>query len=506
VRSDPRNGRVYYVDHNTRRTQWEPPVRLALMAAPPPPPPPPPTKLPDLPDGWEERQDHGSGRKYYVDHNTRTTHWTRPMHGTQGRHFFRAATDLGEMRSSEAKKVGFSAKVDRFRHVIATMNTPPQLASGQPNPRAKHTMQVLRDRILESSVQQFLALKNDQLRGRLMFQFIGEEGKDWGGLAKEWFMLIIEALLKPELGLFCFSSNDNISYQINAEPTADQVAFRFALFGEDPLASYKFIGSLLGKALRDGQLINAHFTRPFYKMLLNRSYSFSDLEVVDQELYSSLVYILDNPVEGIIFECFSTTDKDGQEHELKKGGKDIEVNDDNKEEYVELYSNWVMHGRVHAERQALVTAFFQIVPLQAIQNFDYNEMELLMCGTPEIDVNDWEANSEYTNFTAQDKVIKWFWQLVRSYSHEKRALLLQFVTGTTCLPAGGFKDLTGAGQHNSGPIIRKFKIRQLDASFVLPRSHTCFNVLDMPSYKTKAELEKNMEIALTMGAVGFGTE
>jgi len=87
-----------------------------------------------------------------------------------------------------------------------------------------------------------------------------------------------------------------------------------------------------------------------------------------------------------------------------------------------------------------------------------------------------------------------------------KILTLTLITGTTCLPAGGFKDLSGAGQHNSGAITRKFKIRQLDASFVLPRSHTCFNVLDIPAYKSKAELDKNLDIALYMGAVGFGVE
>lgn len=505
VRTDPRNGRVYYVDHHSRRTQWESPVPLQFSsAAPPPPPPPPPAKLPDLPDNWEERTDPGAGRKYYVDHNTRTTHWVRPMCGRQGAHFFRSATQLGSAPGQT--NISYRQKYDQFQRVIATMTTPAALRTGQPNPRAKTTLHVTRDRILESSVQQFLALKSDQLRGRLLFQFVGEEGKDWGGLAKEWFHLIIEALLKPELGLFRFSDGDTLSYQINARPTADQLAFRFALFGEDPLAAFKFTGALLAKAIRDGQLINAHFTRPFYKMLLNRPFSFADLEVVDSQVYSSLVYILDNPVQDIIYETFSVQDQHGVDQELKKGGAAIDVGEDNKEEYVELYANWIMHGQVADERTSLNRAFHDIVPLQAIQSFDYNELELLMCGLPDIDVDDWEANSEYTNFTVNDKCIKWFWQMVRSWDHEKRALLLQFVTGTTCLPAGGFKDLSGAGAHNSGPIVRKFKIRQLDASFVLPRSHTCFNVLDIPNYKTKAELEKNMEIALTMGAVGFGTE
>lgn len=56
VRFDQFN-RKYYVDHNTRSTTWERPQ--------------------PLPSGWEMRRDN-RGRVYYVDHNTRTTTWQRP--------------------------------------------------------------------------------------------------------------------------------------------------------------------------------------------------------------------------------------------------------------------------------------------------------------------------------------------------------------------------------------------------------------------------------------------
>ena len=43
-------------------------------------------------------------------------------------------------------------------------------------------------------------------------------------------------------------------------------------------------------------------------------------------MYASLTYILDNPIEGIIFETFSAIGQNGvDEVELKKGGKSIEV-------------------------------------------------------------------------------------------------------------------------------------------------------------------------------------
>ena len=56
MRFDPYSRR-YYVDHNTRSTYWEKPS--------------------PLPAGWEIRRDP-RGRVYYVDHNTRTTTWQRP--------------------------------------------------------------------------------------------------------------------------------------------------------------------------------------------------------------------------------------------------------------------------------------------------------------------------------------------------------------------------------------------------------------------------------------------
>ena len=52
-------GRKYYVDHTTKSTTWERPSSTPL------------------PSGWEMRRDP-RGRVYYVDHNTRTTTWQRP--------------------------------------------------------------------------------------------------------------------------------------------------------------------------------------------------------------------------------------------------------------------------------------------------------------------------------------------------------------------------------------------------------------------------------------------
>ena len=61
----------------------------------------------------------------------------------------------------------------------------------------------------------------------------------------------------------------------------------------------------------------------------------------------------------------------------------------------------------------------------------------------EYDIDDWQRNTVYRNYAKTSKQVMWFWQAVRSYDHEGRARLLQFVTGTCRLPVGGFAELIG---------------------------------------------------------------
>jgi hypothetical protein len=89
--------------------------------------------------------------------------------------------------------------------------------------------------------------------------------------------------------------------------------------------------------------------------------------------------------------------------------------------------------------------------------FNDHELELLISGLPEIDVDDLRANTEYTGYTPAAKQIQWFWELVSALSKEDLALLVQFVTGTSKVPLEGFKALqvtrtTILSVHLSGPV------------------------------------------------------
>lgn len=64
-------GRVYYVNHKNRTTQWEDPRTQGQETE---------IEEPPLPDGWEVRLTE-DGVRYFVDHNTRTTTFQDPRPG-----------------------------------------------------------------------------------------------------------------------------------------------------------------------------------------------------------------------------------------------------------------------------------------------------------------------------------------------------------------------------------------------------------------------------------------
>ena len=86
-----------------------------------------------------------------------------------------------------------------------------------------------------------------------------------------------------------------------------------------------------------------------------------------------------------------------------------------------------------AQTAALLRGFYDVLPEVLLSVFDFQELELLLCGLPEIDLGDWRLHTEYRGLLerkgAAHKVAGWFWDAVEAMDEEKRARLLQFVTG-----------------------------------------------------------------------------
>ena len=70
-------------------------------------------------------------------------------------------------------------------------------------------------------------------------------------------------------------------------------------------------------------------------------------------------------------------------------------------------------------------------------------LQLIICGLGKIDVGDWKANTRLKHCNNDSNIVKWFWRTVDKFDEEKRARLLQFVTGSSRVPLQGFKALQG---------------------------------------------------------------
>lgn len=82
------------------------------------------------------------------------------------------------------------------------------------------------------------------------------------------------------------------------------------------------------------------------------------------------------------------------------------------------------------QTQSFLDGFNEVLPLEWLKYFDERELELLLCGMQEIDIEDWQRNTIYRHYTRSSRQVLWFWQFVKEEcDNEKRARLLQFVTG-----------------------------------------------------------------------------
>lgn len=92
----------------------------------------------------------------------------------------------------------------------------------------------------------------------------------------------------------------------------------------------------------------------------------------------------------------------------------FQVGESNKEEYIELLVEWRFNRGIEQQTRAFFNGFNSVFPLEWLHYFDERELELLLCGMQEIDVDDWQRNTVYRHYAPQSKQVVWFWQFVRS--------------------------------------------------------------------------------------------
>ncbi|OWY99398.1 hypothetical protein PHMEG_00029602, partial [Phytophthora megakarya] len=331
-------------------------------------------------------------------------------------------------------------------------------------------LNVERANVFKDSMESLAVVPLQNLHSVVRINFLDESGIDAGGLQREWFVMLNEALVDPAHGLFVCANKAEQTYFLR--PCLDAEAL------PRQLLNLLSAGRLLGRALLEGSMLCFHLTPPLLKLMVGHPLSFSDLEDLDPEVYTNLRWLLENDNVDVLGLDFTHTFKDGDNYrtiELVAGGSELVVTDDNKREYVERKWKYVLVESVGPQLQVFLRGLYEIIPRDLLILFDPQEFDFLLCGSEEIDVDDWEHNTRHSEGLGHARVRVWFWELVREMPNEYRRRLLQF--STVALKGDGFI-----------------------------HSHACFNRLDLPLHVVRNEFKAVLYAMLETELYGFTTE
>lgn len=353
-------------------------------------------------------------------------------------------------------------------------------------------LHIRRKFVFEDAYHQLRLRNADEMRGRLHITFRDEEGVDAGGLSREFFGILAKEIFNPNYALFT-STEDGCTFQPNPNSSINP----------DHLSYFRFVGRIVGKALADGFLLDAHFTRSLYKHMLGLEPTHHDMEAIDPDYYRNLKTILEYDLAEVGLDLtFSIEDHSfgrSQVIDLIPNGRKVAVTEENKEKYVRLVCQHRMTTAIQSQIRAYLDGFYELISRDLIAIFSPRELELLISGLPDIDVHDLKKNTDYVGWKATDKEIGWFWNIIFSLSRNEKAAFLQFVTGSSKVPLAGFSELQGMRG------VQKFSIHKTSGmKGALMSAHTCFNSLDLPStYSTEDEMREKLLYAINEGVGAF---
>lgn len=261
------------------------------------------------------------------------------------------------------------------------------------------------------------------------------------------------------------------------------------------MAMYQFVGRLMGVAIRSGNSLDLDLPSIVYKPLVDQQLELGDLQAIDELCVKNVNALLNDSdleqkgvnaenFEDIYGLDFTYPSCDGTLIELKEDGANSPVTWSNRHEYARLVFDFRLHelaAPVKAMRQGLSS----VIPSRFLSLLTFKELELEVCGQPEIDIELLKANTTYTGCSMTDPHIKYFWAVLEKFSQLERAQFLRFSWGRSRLPPPSkFKDKL------------RIESAQHDISH-LPIAHTCFFSIELPRYTSEEMMRQKLTTAIT---------
>uniref|UniRef100_A0A8C4NJF8 HECT-type E3 ubiquitin transferase n=1 Tax=Eptatretus burgeri TaxID=7764 RepID=A0A8C4NJF8_EPTBU len=317
-------------------------------------------------------------------------------------------------------------------------------------------------------------------------KFVGESVDDCGGGYSESIAEMCEELQNGLTPLLIVTPNGR------DESGANRDCFLLNPTAHLPVHAnmFRFLGVLLGIAIRTGSPLSLNLAEPLWKQLAGMNLTIADLSEVDKDFIPGLMYIRDMEASASEVETmampFAVPSASGQDVPLSSRHSHITL--DNRDEFVRLAINYRLHEfdeQVAAVREGMA----RVIPVPLLSLFTGYELETMVCGSPDIPLHLLKSVATYKAVEPGSPLIQWFWDVMESFSNTERSLFLRFVWGRTRLPRT-IADFRG----------RDFVIQVLDKynppDHFLPESYTCFFLLKLPRYSSKLVLQDKLKYAI----------
>ena len=335
------------------------------------------------------------------------------------------------------KRIWLQKKINNFM-LDNTRNNPPLVIS--------------RKNILIETFNQFMTNTDLNFYRKLQIFFVDEMAYDDGGVEREWYSGLFKEI---------FSEKNNYFKEIKEKSEAKGTFFISSQMDEkwdkNREEYFSFFGRLFAKAILDKILIPYELNPIILKYLLFSNYNddnienaneesnlfdINDIKYFDFEIYNSLMNLLNTNLDNNTDLYFVWNIKN-KEIELIEGGRNILVNNENKN----IFINKVV------------------------------------------------------------ELVQFFWEILEELNNEQLLLFFKFCTGSTRVPVDGFSALPGPKNKIIKFCIELLNNKNdNDKINKLITAQTCFNTIILPKYKTKQEMRKAIHIILESDTNYFGLE
>lgn len=320
-------------------------------------------------------------------------------------------------------------------------------------------------------------------------KLVGEGADDAGGVFDDTITEMCQELETGVVDLLIPSPNATAEVGYNR----DRFLFNPSACLDEHLMQFKFLGILMGVAIRTKKPLDLHLAPLVWKQLCCVPLTLEDLEEVDLlyvQTLNSILHIEDSGIteenfhEMIPLDSFVGQSADGKMVPIIPGGNSIPLTFSNRKEYVERAIEYRLH-EMDRQVAAVREGMSWIVPVPLLSLLTAKQLEQMVCGMPEISVEVLKKVVRYREVDEQHQLVQWFWQTLEEFSNEERVLFMRFVSGRSRLPA------------NTADISQRFQIMKVDRPYdSLPTSQTCFFQLRLPPYSSQLVMAERLRYAI----------